>query len=405
MSSTIVDKIFIRIACGILLSSLSQRCFATSNVTEIVSADVPANAGNIDNGTINHGTINHGTTNHGTINNGTINASTTNPETIYFIGKNSGVHTDDDAKGAFSFVIENDLFGSGTDRHYTNGFQMSYISDAYHPEWIDTVASFVPLYRSSNNVRFGIAFGQSIFTPDNISETALITNDRPYAGWLYTTFSLTSDERVVGVGGDSADYRYANALDITVGIVGPSAKAEETQTQFHEWVDTTTPRGWDNQLKDEFGLNITYTRLWQYELSHYIDITPQAGFSLGNVYTFVNTGVMFRLGNSLGNDFGPPLIRPSAVGSSYFTPKESIEWYVFAGVSGRYVERDIFLDGNSNNDSHHVEKSVWVGDIQVGVVVNVGDMQLGLTQIYRTREFVHQKEPNRFGAINIVWRY
>ena len=188
MSSAIVDKIFIRIACGILLSSLCQLCFATSNVTEIVGTDVPANAGN----------INHGTINHGTINNGTINASTTNPETTYFIGKNSGVHTDGDAKGAFSFVIENDLFGSGTDRHYTNGFQMAYISDAYHPEWIDTVASFVPLYHSSDNVRFGIAFGQSIFTPDNISETALITNDRPYAGWLYTTFSLTSDVRVVG---------------------------------------------------------------------------------------------------------------------------------------------------------------------------------------------------------------
>ena len=69
MSSAIVDKIFIRIACGILLSSLCQLCFATSNVAEIVSADVPANAGNINNGTIN---------------NGTINASTTNPETIYF---------------------------------------------------------------------------------------------------------------------------------------------------------------------------------------------------------------------------------------------------------------------------------------------------------------------------------
>jgi lipid A 3-O-deacylase len=72
-----------------------------------------------------------------------------------------------DSKGAFSFAIENDLFGGGTDRHYTNGFQMAYISDAYHPEWIDTVASFVPLYRSSDNVRFGIAFGQSIFTPES----------------------------------------------------------------------------------------------------------------------------------------------------------------------------------------------------------------------------------------------
>ncbi|MFT6201725.1 MAG: hypothetical protein ACJATV_000332 [Granulosicoccus sp.] len=162
-----------------------------------------------------------------------------------------------DSKGAFSFAIENDLFGGGTDRHYTNGFQMAYVSDVCHPEWIDTVASFVALYHSSDNVRFGIAFGQSIFTPDNISEAAFIANDRPYAGWLYTTFSLTSDARVVGAGEDNSNSRYANALDITVGVVGPSALAEQTQTQFHEWVDTTMPRGWDNQLKDEFGLNIT----------------------------------------------------------------------------------------------------------------------------------------------------
>ena len=310
---------------------------------------------------------------------------------------------DNSSKGAFSFVLENDLFGSGTDRHYTNGFQISYISDTYHPEWIDKIADLVPFYRSSDSVRFGVAFGQSIFTPTDISETALIVDDRPYAGWLYTTFSLTSDARVIGQ--DNTRYRYANALDITVGIVGPSAKAEETQTSVHQWVDTTTPRGWDNQLKDELGLNIAYTRLWQYRLSRHTDITPQAGFSVGNVYTFANAGLMVRLGNSLGNDFGPPLIRPSAVGSSYFTPKTSVEWYLFAGISGRYVERDIFLDGNTNKASHSVEKKDWVGDIQIGGVINIGDIQLSLTQIYRTREFERQKETNRFGAINIVWRY
>jgi hypothetical protein len=51
---------------------------------------------------------------------------------------------------------------------------------------------------------------------------------------------------------------------------------------------------------------------------------------------------------------------------------------VFAGVSGRYVERDIFLNGNSNKDSHSIEKKDWVGDIQVGAIVNVGGVQLGL---------------------------
>jgi lipid A 3-O-deacylase len=351
MYSSTVDKIMVRIVCGFLFAVVCQSAFAQQENVDSVAS------------------------------------------------------TDNSSKGAFSFTIENDLFGSGTDQHYTNGFQIAYISDTYHPKWIDNIAAFVPVYHSSDNVRFGVAFGQAIFTPANISEPALITDDRPYAGWLYMTFSLTSDARVLADTEQDNGYRYANALDITVGIVGPSAKAGETQTQFHEWVDTTTPRGWDNQLKDELGVNIAYTRLWQYALSRYTDITPQVGFSLGNVYTFANAGLMFRVGNSLGKDFGPPLIRPSAVGSNYFTSTSSLEWYLFAGLSGRYVERDIFLDGNSRKNSHSVEKNNWVGDLQIGAVITIDNIQLGLTQLYRSKEFTQQKENNHFGAVTIIWRY
>jgi len=116
-------------------------------------------------------------------------------------------------------------------------------------------------------MRFGVAIGQAIFTPSNISEEKLIESDRPYAGWLYSTFSLTSDGRS-GSSDSPQLFRYANAF------------------------------------------NIAYTRLWQYPLSKYIDITPQFGFSVGNIYTFASTGVMLRFGYPLGKDFGPPLIRP-----------------------------------------------------------------------------------------------
>lgn len=309
-----------------------------------------------------------------------------------------------DSKGAIAFTLENDLFGSGSDRHYTSGFQLSYISDTYHPKWIDSVAALVPFYRSSENMRFGVAIGQAIFTPSNISEEKLIESDRPYAGWLYSTFSLTSDGRS-GSSDSPQLFRYANAVDITLGIVGPSAGAEETQKTVHKWVNTTEPKGWDNQLKDEFGFNIAYTRLWQYPLSKYVDITPQFGFSVGNIYTFASTGVMLRFGYPLGKDFGPPLIRPSSVGSSYFKPKTSFEWYTFAGFSGRYVGRNIFLDGNTDKNSHSVDKKRWVGDLQAGIVVNFGNLQMGVTQIYRTNEFDDQKEKNQFGSINIIWRY
>jgi lipid A 3-O-deacylase len=43
-----------------------------------------------------------------------------------------------DPYGTFSFSIENDLFGGGTDRYYTNGFLFSWRSpseDLPRPTW------------------------------------------------------------------------------------------------------------------------------------------------------------------------------------------------------------------------------------------------------------------------------
>ena len=45
------------------------------------------------------------------------------------------------------------------------------------------------------SLQLGVFFGQNMYTPDNISERGLIRNDRPYAGWLYAGFMLTSANR------------------------------------------------------------------------------------------------------------------------------------------------------------------------------------------------------------------
>lgn len=68
---------------------------------------------------------------------------------------------------------------------------------------------------------------------------------------------------------------------------------------------------------------------------------------------------MLRLGQRLPLDYGPPRIQPSLPGSGFFVPpQDRFGWYLFAGVEGRAVARNIFLDGNTFRDSRSVDKEL-----------------------------------------------
>ncbi len=92
---------------------------------------------------------------------------------------------DEDEQGVFNLVIENDLF-LGSDRHYTNGFQASWTSGPNRvPVWMLEAARLLPLFPPGGTVRANYAFGQSMYTPADISLRDPPLTDRPYAGWLY----------------------------------------------------------------------------------------------------------------------------------------------------------------------------------------------------------------------------
>ena len=58
-----------------------------------------------------------------------------------------------------------------------------------------------------------------------------------------------------------------------------------------------------------------------------VDFLPSLGAALGNVYTCASLGTRFRLGVNLPVDYGPPRIRPGALGSDFFQydKKESVQ--------------------------------------------------------------------------------
>lgn len=82
---------------------------------------------------------------------------------------------------------------------------------------------------------------------------------------------------------------------------------------------------------------------------------------------------MAWLGFNLPREYDPMRIAPSLPGSDYFEPTAGLGAYVFAGVNGRAVARNLFLDGNSFQSSRKVDKMKPGGQCRAG---RVSDVQL-----------------------------
>jgi lipid A 3-O-deacylase len=304
----------------------------------------------------------------------------------------------DPEKGTFSIVLENDAVGDA-DRHYTSGIQLSWTSGPEPvPIWARRAARLLPVFGEGSTVRVTGALGQNLYTPDDLSAENPPRDDRPYAGWLYGAIGLTADT------GSRLDQ-----LELTVGVVGPLALGKQTQKFFHDLSDSADPRGWDKQLSNEPGLVLTYQRSWRVlarSVSGFgFDLTPHLGGALGNVFTYANAGFALRLGYDLPQDYGPPRIQPSLPGSRFFVPHGPFGAYLFAGVEGRAVARNIFLDGNTFGDSRSVDRNPFVGDLQVGIALTWRRARVAYTHVFRTDEFEGQDRPDDFGAVSVSVRF
>ncbi|EPR42540.1 Protein of unknown function DUF2219 [Desulfovibrio sp. X2] len=304
---------------------------------------------------------------------------------------------------------ENDIF-AGTDRHYTNGAKLLWLSDdlkSYKDderlpmgfrEWL---AGLPYINQSDKKFNVGLAIGQDMFTPSNISDPNPPEGDHPYAGWLYGSLIL-----------DQKDATWLDTVELTVGMVGPSSQAEQTQKFVHHVVDSPQPQGWDTQLHDEPGLMLTYVGTWRaldiplFSLFG-ADVIPHFGATLGNVKTYANTGAEVRLGWNLPKNFGTTLIGPgggvnadTAAGNDI--PPFSL--YGFAYTDGRAVARDIFLDGNTFQSSRHVSKKTFVGDLAVGVGLGVYDFFASFCYVFRSPEYTGD-DGQQFGSINVGYHF
>ena len=300
--------------------------------------------------------------------------------------------------GVLTLLIENDAFAD-TDRNYTSGLKLAYVAPEKRA---DPLRNYVQsnLWPGGNDtvMRSSISIGQSIFTPRDTSVTFPQPNDRPYAGWLYLGYGIIA-ERPSNV----------TTADIELGIIGPDAGGEWVQNDFHDLLGNGHSEGWDNQLEDQFGINLTVERRWRpAHLPSFLgieaDMEPNVGVTLGNVVTEAFVGGTIRLGTHLERSALPLRVRPSLAGSGSFDETTGIGWYVFIGGTARAVGYNVFLEGDTPYVSN-VDPNTFVFDGQAGIALRLGRFQVTYTFVERSEEFTQQDGEDHFGALGFSWHF
>ncbi|WP_114418435.1 lipid A deacylase LpxR family protein [Marinospirillum perlucidum] len=297
--------------------------------------------------------------------------------------------------GYLSLQIENDGV-LGVDRHYTHGTQLNYMPASPPPDWGKV---FFPEARGGGELASEWGLGQAIFTPADIEVADDQPEDRPWAGYVYVSYSLL--HKPVN---RSTDRQEGQKIQLTLGHVGPDSGAELAQKSIHTLIGSPDPEGWEHQLGNEPTLNLQYFYKWM----HYypagegreVEVSPLVSVALGSPYTQASAGVLLRWGDNLRLDYGPPMMQPNYPGSSYFSRGTPWNWYLFTGAEVRQVAYNLFLDGSLQRSGPSVDRKNQVGSAFAGAALIYQRVRVSFTSVYRTPEFDGQGEGDFFGALN-----
>lgn len=304
-----------------------------------------------------------------------------------------------------TLVLENDVIAR-TDRDYTQGFRGSVIFDDLSKDELigqtfDVVKlGLFPIGAASGPKRsqLEIIVGQSIFTPDKLSGPVWRNgSDRPFGGWLYTGVAASQETAKTQL----------DSFEFLAGVVGPASLSSQVQDGFHSLLGEQSKPELGYKIRNEPGFVASWDRRWKLGVDlgdgYGFDVIPSAGLTAGNVFTYGSAGAIFRYGRGLSSSWGPTRVRPASSGASFFSPDPAAPWLgfaVFAGVEGRAVARNIFLDGNTFVDSPHVTKKPLVADLIAGAeMFTQTGARVAFTVIYRTREYTTQAHDAIFGSV------
>lgn len=313
--------------------------------------------------------------------------------------------------GTWFLSVDNDSF-AGADDDYTSGVQIGWVSGyleqfrgGHVPEFVAAGLEHLPLVNREGRQQFiSHSLSHRIFTPNDTEASEPISNDTPYSGLLFA--SLTAGAQ---------DAEAMDAFTFYYGIVGPSARGEEVQNEFHRLIDADPVNGWENQLGDEPLFNLAYEhrrRLWRFGSTGGLggDVISQAGGSLGNLMSMATLGLGGRYGWGVPDDYGipPQFFGEETIGSRPYTANSTKTGvWLFALLNGSYIANAIFWDGNTFRESPSVDYDPGIARLYLGINARVGRWSGSFAVTKTTVPWENPTNRNRqtYGRIGIRYTY
>jgi hypothetical protein len=250
-------------------------------------------------------------------------------------------------QGGWRLILDNDILtGQATDRDYTGGIGLTYTGDAAR----DNLASLDPLRESLTASLHSLfsddvpsrryhsqQIGLMLFTPEDITSTQPVYDDRPYASMLFVSNSALD----IAPAGDSI---FISRL--TIGMLGLSLAAD-IQRVLHEVTDSDVPSGWEHQVSagGEPALMVELARQHALFLGEHHEWKAGWDAVIGSI-TELDASISWRAGHLRSPwwshvptqvryvEQSMPVIRSAAT-----------EWFVYAGAKLRLVGYNALLQG------------------------------------------------------------
>lgn len=315
------------------------------------------------------------------------------------------------ASGGIRIEYDNDLLVN-SDNKFTNGFSVQWhsrVSEAWNgirvPGWMKFGRHLPGMRSSSLYKRVGLAVGQNMQTPNDLSATELIVDDVPYAGSLGFEMNWIAFNDEVFRG-------YA----LIVGVIGPISGAEKTQKAIHKMIGADRPMGWDNQIPDEPAINFNgmfKRKVFSAEGKGHLstDVSLNADFGLGTALTFGEVAAEVRAGWNVpyGFTFVPDPIGRSIAYDATIPHQQEGHTSIYASLVHRrtYMQHFVFLDGSLWRETHSVDYDRWQRQTIIGFHVTQRRWGVHLS-FWDSSSNVRTPlagTGNDFGTIAFEWRF
>ena len=322
--------------------------------------------------------------------------------------------------GYLTFYLDNDLFG-GTDRDYTNGIRLSWISegepllnvfpgrrlleqiagDGGDYKIIRRISGFdeASVRNETLELNYGLSVTQKMFTPQDFASPTQPEGERRYAGWLGLGFSV-----------HARDARALNSVELILGTTGENSLAEGAQNLIHDLRNIEKFQGWQDQIPNEVTLDLSFRQkrraafLPEDSDGFGIDGLTEWGMRLGSFRTLASFGGLFRAGFHLPMDFSDPRLSSTAYSHRYFEHGErsTQRWSAFSlfGFNVAGIGHDASLDGPLLRDfDTGNEREPWVGELYAGFGVRWRLLEISYLHTWRTKEYEEQDGGFNFGSL------